>query len=595
MHKITKRLSHTRYLRIPKALKRAGGIFAGLLAALALLLPSASAPALAAPVAQPGAALQLVSAYHGLIDTHEGSTWSGRANAPFAAPSIARGTVGDQLQLATEWNFGKLFSPASGTDHYGNFNDGLGDWVGGALPQDQGFNLGDPQLLHDLDDRGFDRYLLVAAATSSSTHQSKIAIEANKYLGDVDYGNTCVQQIDANYLPGASPTNFYVDGLRIASTDNAIVMAGNMYGFDDDQFKYSKVWVLLKSELYNGYQQDCPLVQHPYLNWAATNPDGSMAASLVPAKSYVGGYVADVINAEASGSGTSSMMLWHVNTQYLDLGSVTFDGVVVNTNTYSDPPTASQAGSNVQINTWDSRVYSAVLQPGALWTVHTVGCIGSSDPNTLISCLDWLEIDPNSGAVLQEGLYGIDGAYMFAPAISADANGNAVLAFEASAGYAYVGMYFTGRQSSDTPNTLRDLQLLKDGEGCYERENLNTVGWYSAIDMDPRDGGQFYIDGAYVTGHDPTCQNNDWATEYGVVSFSGPAATAQLASASATAPSAATAKFQKSISATHRPVTGTHNAKMNLPSKSMREAARRYAGLVAARSNAGDPVVHRTK
>jgi hypothetical protein len=464
------------------------------------------------------------------------------------------------------------------------------------LPQNQGFGLAQPQLLHDLDDRGFDRYLLAASANSWSTHQSQIAIEVNKYLGDVDNGNTCVQAFDANYLPGASPTNFYADELRIGNTDNAIVLAGNMYGFSDNQFKYSKVWVLPKSELYNGYLQDCPLVQHPYFSWGLTNPDGSLAESIVPAHSYVSGYVADMINAEAPGSnGSSSMTLWHVNTQYLDSESVTFDSVAVNTNSYFDPPSASQAGTSVQINTWDSRLYNAVLQPGALWTVHTVACAGSSDPSTWISCLDWLEIDPNSGAVVQEGLYGYDGAYMFAPAITADAGGNVVLAFEASAAYANVGVYFTGRQSSDAPNTLRDLQLLKDGEGCYERETANTVGMHSAVDLDPRDGGMFYIDGAYTTGSDSNCQNNDWATEYGVVSFSGPASTAQLATAATTARKTATAVSQKSITAAHHPVNGTSKARVNRPSKSAGYTPKHRAGPVAARSNPGAPVVHHTR
>ena len=132
--------------------------------------------------------------------------------------------------------------------------------------------------------------------------------------------------------------------------------------------------------------------------------------------------------------------------------------------------------------------------------------------------------------------------------------------------------------------------MLKDGEGCYQRETANTVGMHSAVDMDPRDGGLFFIDGAYTTGSDPNCQNNDWATEYGVVSFSGPASTAQLATASTTA----TAVSQKSITAAHHPVNGTSNATVNRPSKSTGHTAKHPAGPVATRSNPGAPVVHRT-
>jgi hypothetical protein len=592
-------------------LARATRVGAALLATLAVTLSGTSLPALAAS-APPGANLQLVSAYQGLIDTQDGSTWTGPNNAPFAEPTIARGANGDQLQLAANWNFGRLFNPANGTDHYGNFNDRLGDWVGGALPQDQGFGLNEPQLLHDFDNRGLDRYLLVAAATSWSTQQSKIAIEANKYLGDVDYGNTCVQALDANYLPGADPTNYYVDELRVGNDDNAVVIVGNMYGFDDHQFKYSKAWVIDKSELYNGYLQDCPLVSHQYILWGLTNPDGTPAVAMVPAHSYVSGDVADVVNAEAAGdNGASTLTLWHINTQNVLQGAVNFNSMTVSTNAYFDPPTAEQAGTSVQINVYDSRLYNAVVQPGALWTVHSVACVGSSDPNTEISCLDWLEIDTNSGTVLQEGLYGYDGVYAFAPSITADADGNAVLAFEASAVYAEVGVYFTGRQASDAPNTLRDLSLLRDGEGCYEREPWNTIGLHSAVDYDPRDGGLFWVDGAYTSGTNPNCQSNDWATEYGAVTFSGATSGAQPAtSASRQAPGAsvasganatgrcstAVASPKPGVAAAHHPVcaVGQHslNGKVHRLAKGTRHLEQ-HSGPIGTRSNPGAPVVHR--
>src|SRR5262249_29896807 len=150
-----------RLRRFRRALKTAGHVAGAVLATAALTLSGTSVPALAAP-AQPGATLQLISASQGLLDTREGSTWSNPDNAVFAEPTMARGTNGDQLQLAADWNFARLFNPQNGTDHYGNFNDGLGDWVGGALPQDQGFGLSQPQLLHDFDANGLDRYLLVA-------------------------------------------------------------------------------------------------------------------------------------------------------------------------------------------------------------------------------------------------------------------------------------------------------------------------------------------------------------------------------------------------------------------------------------------------
>ena len=211
----------------------------------------------------------------------------------------------------------------------------------------------------------------------------------------------------------------------------------------------------------------------------------------------------------------------------------------------------------------DSRFYSATLQSNGLWTAHNVGCVGS-DPNTLLSCVDWLDIDPATGSVLQEGLYGFDGTYVYAGDITADAYGNTVLVFEAPFDAGYVGAYYAARQSSDPPNVLSQPWRLKRGEGCYERSPNNVVGLHSALDMDPRDGS-FWMAAAYSKGNSPDCKTNDWSIAIGAVTFGGPTAAAQLGSARATA-TARTRAAEAQLSMKG----GVHR-----PSKALRHAQRR--------------------
>ena len=142
---------------------------------------------------------------------------------------------------------------------------------------------------------------MLAAAATSGTGQSRIVFAASKYTGDMDFREGCVQSFDANWLPGGGMTNYYAWEPRIGTSRDDIIVTADMFGSDDSQFKYSKVWVLRKSDLYNGYQQDCPALGTRAINWGFTNADGSLAKSLVPVHSYTNSPITSMVNSVAPG------------------------------------------------------------------------------------------------------------------------------------------------------------------------------------------------------------------------------------------------------------------------------------------------------
>jgi hypothetical protein len=121
----------------------------------------------------------------------------------------------------------------------------------------------------------------------------------------------------------------------------------------------------------------------------------------------------------------------------------------------------------------------------------------------------------------QQGIVRSSGYYFYAPAIEANAFGDAVMVFNGSSANSHVGIYFIGRYHTAPLNTVQGSILpLKTGEGCYVRSNGNdTVGLHSAADLDPVYSGVFWLHGAYAYGSDSNCQNNDWATGIAAVEF----------------------------------------------------------------------------
>src|SRR6202043_2777927 len=83
--------------------------------------------------------------------------------------------------------------------------------------------------------------------------------------------------IDAK-MNRATPTENFVDAIRIGMNDNTVFVTGNMFSFLDSSFQYAKLWVIPKAQLYS-FSSGSSLTS-VYTDWHLTNADGSVAASL---------------------------------------------------------------------------------------------------------------------------------------------------------------------------------------------------------------------------------------------------------------------------------------------------------------------------
>ncbi|HEY7391547.1 MAG TPA: hypothetical protein VH640_23730 [Bryobacteraceae bacterium] len=449
--------------------------------------------------------LALIDFLEGQEDTNSGWSASPPAHAPWAAATLAVG--GSELRAAVNWNVG--FYHEGSNESW--FQESVTDFFGnGLLPPYS--RVGAPQYTYDAT---VGRFVLVAAANLPSQHRSWVVI-GTSYLPQGTVGRSdCTFALDANVLPG-SHSDMYVDVPQIGMTEQALVITGGMRYFADNSFQYTKMWVIPKSTIYNVEYQGCPTsIQYAYW-WGLKNPDGTIVSALAPANSN--GSITYLLNARTPGSnGANFLTEWRLDTSHP--GSFTLIDLTVSTASYYAPPAAQQAGTSTLINAWDTELSNVVYAGNTLWTAQTTACRFTGDP-TVRSCLRWLQINPQTGTVLQQSTFGVPGTFVYTPWIVANASGNAIAVFNLSSTTAPVGIYFAGRKATDASNSLPLFYALQRGEGCYARSPNNAVGGpHSGGALDPNNSNLFWISAAYASGTSSNCASNDWSTKIASLSF----------------------------------------------------------------------------
>ena len=100
--------------------------------------------------------------------------------------------------------------------------------------------------------------------------------------------------------------------------------------------------------------------------------------------------------------------------------------------------------------------------------------------------LEWFEIQPGNGTLLQSGTLADPTLDILYPTIAADANGNVAIAFTQSSGSEFPSVAVSTRSGNDPPGTLGSPFVLVSGSSSYSCSQ-NPVGWgtYSTTIVDP--------------------------------------------------------------------------------------------------------------
>lgn len=175
------------------------------------------------------------------------------------------------------------------------------------------------------------------------------------------------------------------------------------------------------------------------------------------------------------------------------------------------PPKAIQPDTITKLQTNDARVLDAEEYRGRLWFSFNDACVPEGDSQAR-SCLRLIEIDTSktgSDAVIQDFNVGVNGSYLFFPALSVDNNGNLFVVYGISGKTIFPSLLVSHRLANDPPNTVEEPLTLQPGGGS---DFSGRYGDYFAVAVDPTDPNVFWVAGEYTPQDQATTR---WSTFIG--------------------------------------------------------------------------------
>jgi hypothetical protein len=302
-------------------------------------------------------------------------------------------------------------------------------------------------------------------------------------------------------LTGGKREIFWADFPRMALDDNAIYLTANMTEFGSLGFRYAKIRVLRKSQVY----------EFGKITWKEfarlTDSHGLKAINIEPVLAFgstSSGYLVSTTPFDGN-----KVTLWTIANPGTTNPKISKKGVLVTS--YQFPPSATQRGGNVRLNTRDAGVYNAVYHNGSIFTAHNAAYDWESGP---VSAIRFYQIKTD-GQLLQEITYGKNGYFYFYPVVMVDSRDNVILGFNRSSGATFAGIFFTGRKSTDPQGKFQNLGRVVPGRNYYSvvfrGSEIGRWGDYNGIALDTDDSVFFYSE--YVK------TSNQWDSFVGQIQY----------------------------------------------------------------------------
>lgn len=279
-----------------------------------------------------------------------------------------------------------------------------------------------------------------------------------------------------------------------SSPDGAVYITSNQFGFDG-YFRYAKIRILKKSELYTG----APLSWYDFWNPNVFTWQPAQTLSITNGEWLV--------NTQNPASG-NTVSLWHL-TNPTAPEPILQRTAGVRVRPYTAPPDARQKGGKKRIDTGDCRLYNAIFQNNYIYTATTEKW--NFDQGAAESAIRYFKIHTVKSEAGIDATYGGPDLFYYFPAIGVDRSGNIHMVFSRSGKEEYACVRYAARKKGDPE--LGASEVLKAGEAYYESldsSGRNRWGDYSGIARDPSTG-YMWLYGEYAKSLE------EWGTWIGMV------------------------------------------------------------------------------
>jgi hypothetical protein len=267
-------------------------------------------------------------------------------------------------------------------------------------------------------------------------------------------------------LDGSTHTSNWGDFPSLGYDDNAIYIGANQYSFTNS-YKYSKVRVLSKSQLYSG--ASATWVDFTNL----LNADGTSAFTVKAGRMLSSSTSEYLLNTRPGGG--SSVTLWRIDNAPSSPVLTRVSTVAIGA--YAVPPNGRQPGGN-SVADGDCRTQDMVMQNGVVYTAFSEKY--GVRRNKQGSGCRYLELS-TSGVKQKDLSFNASGVDRFYPAVTVDPSGNVFMVYNQSSATEYSSMYYTGINKGLGESSFETGALIKAGAGTISN---GRWGDYSGIAND---------------------------------------------------------------------------------------------------------------
>ncbi|MCI0337109.1 MAG: hypothetical protein L0226_06005 [Acidobacteria bacterium] len=336
-----------------------------------------------------------------------------------------------------------------------------------------------------------DGWVMVACARALDQRQSWLLLAYS--LGSDPLGDWWIWALDVS-SNGSNRSGHWADGIGLSVDNSSLYLTSNIFN-SQGQFLYANLRILNKKDLQTGG------VLREWDFWQLRNLDGSAAFGLQPAINLRPASAQYLLNALPDGQGLTQWTISQPPHQPPILSRR-----FIPTVPFQIAPSANQPTTDREIDTGDTRLGSVVFRHGLLWTAHTIAANWGDDANA--AAIQWFQINPRTGCLTQQGIYGAPHYHYFSPAVMPDGEGNMIMVFNRAGEAEMPEIRFTGRCLADEGNTLQESVLLQ------QSPSAGGIEWspFSGIASPPEDSDIWLIGQYAVT-------ESDWATWIGSVTY----------------------------------------------------------------------------
>jgi hypothetical protein len=347
-------------------------------------------------------------------------------------------------------------------------------------------------------------------------------VSSRWFASALDSGSGTGSNFVNNFLVAVSKSSDPTDGwtgFKIAGAPGTGTANGRFTDFDTLGFNKDQVY-LTANNFPNNFQADTTtIVAVPKSSLLAGNTNNLSRFDLLNPNDT--GYEIQAL-IDPNGTGTALLysgyntpagnlkrsQLLNTNTNSPTLNTT---NQLITATAYGLPPKAIQKNGPNTIETGDNRFSGSVVKggDGKVWAVQSVTYNGHA-------ALRWVQIDPTSNLVLQEGLIAKAGFDYYYGSIAVNSKGCVVIGFSGSSADTFISAYAVEGETILGSTTFTDAILLKAGTHSYDVDfsaGRNRWGDYSATWIDPTNDNIFWTFQEWASDFSTVYNSDTWSTQ----------------------------------------------------------------------------------